>query len=42
MRAAAEVAAGRLPIPVSVTRAHLLLGREAPGAWRVVAELPLG
>lgn len=42
MRAAAGVAAGRLPIPVSVTRAHLLLGREAPGAWRVVDELPLG
>jgi hypothetical protein len=42
LRSAAEVVAGRLPIPAAVTRAHLMLGREAPGAWRPVAELPLG
>jgi hypothetical protein len=42
LRAAeAEIAPG-LPVRFTVRRATLIRGREAPGSWRTVAELPLG
>lgn len=40
--AAAREVAPRLPFSASVGVAHLLQGWDAPGAWRKVAELPLG
>jgi hypothetical protein len=42
MSAAGRAVAARLPVPASIGVAHLFQGREAPGTWRSVAELPLG
>jgi hypothetical protein len=42
MSAAGRAVAERLPITASVGAAHLFQGSDAPGAWRSVAELPLG
>jgi 2'-5' RNA ligase superfamily protein len=42
LAAAGRAVADRLPITAAVRAAHLLRGRDAPGAWRSVAELPLG
>lgn len=42
MRTAARAASARLPIKAAVRVAHLVQGSNAPGAWRMVAELPLG
>jgi hypothetical protein len=42
LAAAGRAVAARLPITAAVRAAHLLQGAEAPGAWRSVAELPLG
>lgn len=42
MRAAALATAAWLPINASVRAVHLFQGSDAPGAWRSVAELPLG
>jgi 2'-5' RNA ligase len=42
LAAAGAAVAARLPITAAVGAAHLLHGRPAPGAWRTVAELPLG
>jgi hypothetical protein len=42
MAAAGEAVAARLPVTAPIRAAHLLQGREAPGAWHPVAELPLG
>jgi 2'-5' RNA ligase len=42
MRAAARATTARLPINAGVQVVHLFQGSDAPGAWRSVAELPLG
>ena len=42
MSAAGRAVAARLPITASVGAAHVFQGSDAPGAWRSVAELPLG
>ena len=42
MSAAGRAVAARLPITAAVRAAHLFQGSDAPGAWRSVAELPLG
>jgi 2'-5' RNA ligase superfamily len=42
LSAAARAAAARLPFTAPVEVAHLFQGRDAPGSWRSVAELPLG
>jgi hypothetical protein len=42
MSAAGRAVAGLLPITASVDAALLFQGWDAPGAWRGVAELPLG
>jgi len=42
MRAAARATSARLPIKAAVRAAHLFQGSDAFGAWRRVAELPLG
>ena len=40
---AAEAAVGpALPVRTLVRRAWLMTGTQAPGSWRVIAELPLG
>lgn len=40
-RAAAEVEPA-LPLPATIDRVWLMAGADAPGAWHVVASLPLG
>jgi hypothetical protein len=42
MRDAAHATSARLPVKAAVRAAHLYQGHDAPGAWRTVAELPLG
>ena len=42
LRAAAAAAAALLPVTTVVDACHLLQGRDEPGAWHRVAELPLG
>jgi 2'-5' RNA ligase superfamily len=42
LRAAATAVAARLPIDAAVGVCHLLQGRDEPGTWHQVAELPLG
>jgi 2'-5' RNA ligase len=42
LSAAADAVSRRLPVTTSVQVAHLFQGSAAPGAWRSVAELPLG
>jgi hypothetical protein len=42
LSAAGAAVAARLPVTASVQVAHLFQGSDAPGAWRSVAELPLG
>jgi 2'-5' RNA ligase superfamily len=42
MRAAARATSAQLPIKAAVRTVHLFQGSDAPGAWRRVAELPLG
>lgn len=42
LRAAARAVAAHLPFSASIDAAHLLQGSDSPGAWRSVAELPLG
>ncbi|MFC5952412.1 2'-5' RNA ligase family protein [Pseudonocardia lutea] len=42
LSAAGAAVSPRLPVTASVQVAHLFQGSDAPGAWRSVAELPLG
>ncbi|MCH6170654.1 2'-5' RNA ligase family protein [Pseudonocardia alaniniphila] len=42
LSAAGDAVSRRLPVTASVHVAHLFQGSAAPGAWRSVAELPLG
>jgi hypothetical protein len=42
LSAAGDAISRRLPVTASVQVAHLFQGSATPGAWRSVAELPLG
>jgi 2'-5' RNA ligase len=42
LSAAGDAVSRRLPVTAAVQAAHLFQGSAAPGAWRSVAELPLG
>ncbi|GAA3047790.1 2'-5' RNA ligase family protein [Pseudonocardia yunnanensis] len=42
LSAAGDAVSRRLPVTASVQVAHLFQGSATPGAWRSVAELPLG